>query len=396
MRQLPNDSDRLGIRSDTTLFLHRLLAIGVAGCSLWLAGCQTTPRSQPIGRVEHTGLLAGFPEGKVSNSGETLYFEPSALLRNGDDVLIANDKPLPGLSTVLSVPLKEFSRDFIKSDAVTHVKAAAFENSSKLESLAAAPEWGFAASDFDRITMDSPENDTYNNLLAWPAGRPEQARVVCASERGGVVSSRGLRTAFVEALKSAKYPDGPPYFKIEGLASPDPKTLIFGVREIGATYEDQEYCFKLVRATIQNDANSGVTLSRPLEKILDFRPVIPERPGIKLGLSSLEFDPELQVFVAVTSYEQGENIGAFFWVFSAADLAKGVPPRLVRDAAGKPLALAHKGEGLVSLGGGRFLVICDDDQVIKPIKSPGGIRMRRPNEAVYFVIRLDLAAGARL
>lgn len=371
--------------------VHQLFAVALTVCCLFLfPGCQTSKHAGPVASVEHVGVLAGFPEGKEASPGRKLFFEPSALIQSGDAVLIANDKLLADLSPVLSVPLKEFSKDYIGSADVTHLHADVFQHSSKLESLAASARWGFAATDFDRMLADSPEEDTYNNLIAWPTGQPEAARIVCPSERGGVVSSRELRASFIRALKSPRYPNGPPYFKIEALASPNARSLIFGVREIGTNYEHQEYCFILVEATVNEAATNGVTIGRSFRKLLDFHPVMPGKPKMKLGLSSLEFDPELQVFVAVTSYEENDKIGACLWVFTATDLVEHKPPRLVRNAAGEPLFLPHKAEGLVALGDRRFLAICDDDQILKPVGVGPDARIRKPNEAVFYIIRLGL------
>jgi hypothetical protein len=387
-------SERLVPRKDGppegARLIKPLLTVCLAGFSLLLlAGCQANKQSRPVGRIEHVGILAGFPRGKEAGPGRRLFFEPSALIRSDNQILIANDKPIPGFSPVLSVPINEFRKDYIDSSAVTFVMADAFKNSSKLESFAASARWCFAATDFDRIADGSPQDDTYNNLIAWPTGQPELARIVCPSERAGVVSSRELRVALANALRSARYPDGPPYFKIEGLTSPNPQSLIFGVREIGTNYEHQDYCFILLETTINGGTTNGVTVDSNFRRLLDFQPVIPEMPGIKLGLSALEYDPDLQVFVAMTSREQGESLGACLWVFTALDLANCKSPRLVRDTSGKPLFLTHKGEGLVSLGEHKFLIICDEDQFLKPVQTNQGVRTREPQEAPFYTIRID-------
>lgn len=364
--------------------LVQALAIG---CLAWSAGCHTGAGSGPAGRIEHAGILAGFPGGTEAGPGRKLFFEPSAVIRNGEAALIANDKPIPGESPVLSVPIREFDKSYVDSSAVTYLRIAAFQNASKIESFAASTSWSFAATDFEGITAD-PQEDTFNNLLAWPNGKPELARILSPSERAGVASSKELRPSLAAALKSATYPEGPPYYKIEGLASPDSKSLLFGVREIGTNYEHPEYCFIILQTALVADSATGIGVSRNFTKLLEFRPVIPERPNIRLGLSSLEYDPELGAFCALTSYEDGGNLGAYLWVFTLKDLARHSPPRLVRTSSGRPLAFSHKAEGLMPLGKRRYLIVCDDDRELKPIETSGGIHVRQPHEAAFFIVSL--------
>src|SRR5699024_1463245 len=68
-----------------------------------------------------------------------------------------------------------------------------------------------ATTGFDRYSDGETASHQYNQLLVWPSGRPERARVVADTEDDGVDSSVGLRRQLSDLLDA-------PYFKIEGLA----------------------------------------------------------------------------------------------------------------------------------------------------------------------------------
>ena len=85
-------------------------------------------------------------------------------------------------------------------------------------------------------------------LLYGPAEAPDSQKIAYPTYKSEVVSSIRLRPIFKHALRSLKYKDGPPYFKIEGIAALPGKILLIGIREIGNSYKDFEYTVTVIGA----------------------------------------------------------------------------------------------------------------------------------------------------
>ena len=100
---------------------------------------------------------------------------------------------------------------------------------------------------------DSKEWDAYNTLYYWQVGNENSLKVL--RENTADSSSVFLREKFSRALTSPEFPQGMPYFKIEGLAATTNR-LYFGVREEGKKFDDFKYRVKII--TVGYHFNNGL------------------------------------------------------------------------------------------------------------------------------------------
>jgi hypothetical protein len=174
----------------------------------------------------------------------------------------------------------------------------------------------FLSTGFDRVKDNSPEWDGFNTILYWEKGQDESPKVL--SEDGKATSSVALRKQISKVLANEKFPEGVPYFKIEGFAATNTH-LYLGVREIGESFQNPIYVVKVIE--VPYTFKSGVvSLSGAMKVIADFQPDKQVVGDVKLGLSSIEYDRFNKRFVILTSYETPENVGAYLWTASLNDL----------------------------------------------------------------------------
>jgi hypothetical protein len=309
-------------------------------------------------------------------------------VKMGQTYVVATDKPIASHSPLIAIQTKAFSNETSDASLASPKDAAAFAKSEKIESLALGRDFSFGATDFEWITANPAEADTYNNLLRWPGTDVSKADLLHASERDGVRSSRVLRDSFSAVLSSPQYPSGPPYYKVEGLEQVDGVSLIFGIREIGTDYEHPEPCFVLLEAAIEKDKGGKPTISTKFTKSLEFTPKVPGFENLQFGLTSLESDKNNKIFIAAAASEKDGVFTSTFWLFSRAD-GRFSQPALLHDLKGKPLVILHKVEGVAFESNDTILAICDDDRELTSITTPAGTLTRKPHEAAYFRIRIN-------
>ena len=349
----------------------------------------TTSGAEAVGTVVESGLMTCFPSGllrpakKKGGKRKPAYCETSAAVVDGDQLLLASDKPIPGHSPLLLLPLQSP----LTSAPIRFLHQGPLPSARKIEDMTRTPkrDWFFATTAFDRVRPPPDASwDAYNMLIAWPAGHPERAQVVAADASTPPTSVK-LRRRFQALL-------GAPFWKIEGLAALPGQRLLFGVREVGLTYKKPAYVVTLIEVTyrIQDDV---VTLNDDMRLIYNLRDDQHLVQGHRVAVSSLAYLPARDRLLLLTSYEHGytdEGLGAYLWTLSLGALHAGRPPHLVLDARGQPLHFAHKAEGLALLGDDLIAVIHDDDRVIgrRKITKPGVQFSRQPNQAAYDIVRL--------
>ena len=359
-----------------------------------LLSCRGTP-SQFVGRIAHIGLIECFDASTVDSTGRPLSCEPSAAEVVNGRVLVASDKETPDdlPSPILWLPLEQPWPDVVSGTKVQHESNAILRAARKIEGLTKSAEGDlvFATSDFDwPPDGKSAEADPYNTLLYWPIEDLGRAAVAHATSNQGVVSSVSLRAHFIEALKSDRYPAGPPYFKIEGLAAMPNRELWFGVREIGQDFEHPEYTVTILKASYSKADDGTVQLNLPLSVEARVDPSVGVPATDRLGLSSLTRHGE--ALLMLTSREAPEEqVGheSYLWVARLSERA-GLDFRVVAGSDGKPLKLPCKGEGLDALSASRLLVVCDEDRSPTSFsKRGGGSVTRRPDQGVLMIIDVN-------
>ncbi|MCI0510918.1 hypothetical protein C8E00_10747 [Chromohalobacter marismortui] len=339
--------------------------------------------------VLQEGTLHCFPTGLRDENGEVVNVEVSAVVYDGQRLILASDKSIPGetRSAVFSVPMTDAGPDDSELDYLT---ADAIKRAVKYEDFALTADGGYvlATTGFDRIDMESHALNAYNHLLIWPLGEPERVQVVDPDPRDGVEGSLELRNKLDGAI-------GEPYYKIEGLAAVPGERgdglLLFGVREQGRSHEDFEYVCRVVGAHYTVNEHGNLVLIDELREFYRFSPRQHPEVRFDCGLSSLEYDPHHGRLFLMTSFEVEEagesRIGGYLWVVSLAGFSEGQAPELVRTVKDDVLEFEHKAEGLAVLDSERLFVAYDNDRDM----SLGSIDERDERhacEAPYTILRL--------
>lgn len=374
--------------------LRLALALGVGlGCPIDGRGPErgtpTVLTAGPVARVLHEGRVACLPEPARDDMGHPVTCEPSGAARLGEAIWVANDKPLPNTPTnpptnplVGRSPMMQLSEAELQTPA-RYATDAAWLAVRKLEGLTARPDGQglLAITAFDRVDPSSAALDPYDMLLSWVPG---QAPVIVeASTRDGVTSSVRLRDQIRRALADTSFPLGPPHVKIEGLALLPDGRLLLGVREVGEHWHAPRYVVRILET--RWSADRPERLAAPITLRWTWTPAEPDVPRW-LGLSGLEWDPEHERLLMLTSIELGErpeDLGGTLWILPLAAYEAGEPPTPVRAPNGTRLWFDHKAEAVVPLGDGRVLVVHDDDRVLT------GTPRRSPHEAAFTVLGLD-------
>ncbi len=376
----------------TATVLSRLsiaLSLIVAG---WIIDSSAIAETRKYSaQIVQTGLIDCFPEGLRTSNGKLVYAEASAVVHTGKWLIIANDKPILGRqrSPVFTIDY----RQWLSKSGVTYRVTPILVNAMKYEGLTVTPEGNFiiATTAFDRVKPDSDAWNGYNTLVAWPNGSPDASAIVTIPPQKDAISSVSLREHFSRALKTGSFPDGVPYFKIEGLAAIPGNKLQFGGRANVRRNREVEDSGKIVSVdyTIRN---GQVILAENFKVIYDYDFTANADIVKPVGLSGLEYDSHGDRLYLLTSYELNENdegLGGYVWVLPIQDLFANKAPILVRDRSARPLMFAHKPEGVAVLGANHILVVHDDDKVLgrEKVEDPKRQFSKRPNQAAYAIVR---------
>ena len=342
-----------------------------------------------------TGIFSCFDAGATDN-GKPCYCETSAVVftgtaQNGGTIYFASDKNTPNGSPLFHTQITGTPNWQLDTMGVQYVQESPLRDAKKYEdfALSADGQWVFAITGFDRVDAHSHQMDAYNTLLVWKKDTEDtQAQVISDSEADGVVSSVGLRQAIAGALAKHHKMDSVPYFKIEGLSATPNGKLLFGIREMGNSYSDFQYCIELVQVSytiknqiiqLKNDWRVVYSLPNTLDAQKFPSLVTP------LGLSSIEYDPYAKRYYLLTSHELEEGkSGAYLWVLSEKAFKKRQSPVLVCVGDdGAPLHFRHKAEDITPLARNTVFVIHDDDRTLL---FDG--EQRLPHQAAYSILSL--------
>ncbi|MCW4149311.1 hypothetical protein OM427_07170 [Halomonas sp. 18H] len=340
-------------------------------------------------RIQQQGVIHCFPAGLRDEKGELVNAEVSAALYDGERIVLASDKPVPGegRSAVFAMPLNADGPD---DSALEYLTSDMLQQAVKYEDMALTTDFRhvLATTGFDRIDEITHDLNDYNHLLIWPLGRPEEVQVVDPDPRDGVEGSLELRRKLTGAI-------GHPYYKIEGLAAVPGERgdglLLFGVREQGNSFDDFEYVSRLVGAHYQINDHGNIEFIDAVREHYAFDPDQHEGVRFECGLSSLEYDPYHARLYLLTSFETEvdgeEHIGGYLWVVSLDDFREGQAPEMVTHPDGSPLEFEHKAEGLAVLDRERLFVAYDNDRNME-LGSVDERDERHACEAPYTILQL--------
>lgn len=363
---------------------------------LFLVGCKTSQlanldkATSVEAKVVQMGLLDCYPSGLKADSVNFVYAEASAAMKMGENIVIAIDKLTPkGTSPVFTVPITEVMNGAAVKK-VNYVNITPFQQVIKLEAFAKSPNDSvfFATTAFDRMRGSVADWDGYNALLAWRKSDFSDVQYVNSSERNGVTSSRDLRSSIQKALVTNQFPNGAPYFKIEALIVLPGNRLIFGVREIGESFQKFDYSFILLQTTYTTNINS-IQINANFTKVYEYQPVV---NGRKLGIADLAYHAASNSLIALTSYEEittNEKVKELFsslWILPISKMDKGAAPiPVMRD--GKQLDIPHKGEGITLLNDRTLFIIFDEDRKDSQVNMNGKMVTKQPHQAIYSIVK---------
>jgi len=339
------------------------------------------------------GRIACFDAGTMNNEAEPLTCEPSAVLFENGQLIVASDKKTvgEGLSPVFIVGHEED----VPKKREKYVMSSALINARKIEDFSSSSDkkWSFATSAFDRFREDKAKWDAFNSFVYWRHGHPEEATLANVSTREGVPSSLELRDSLRNSMKTAEGNDVP-YFKVEGLAALPGNRLIFGIRERGQSFRNFTYTVTLIEA-VYRVIDGQIKINPLMRELYRFQPSEIQDVPPETGLSSLYYDLKKERLYLLTSYEKDESpsgLGAYLWTLSLQALYDGSEPYLVTALeTNEPLLFPHKGEALTLIGENLLLVFHDDDRVIRTAEQSRereGAHARLINEGVWSLIEL--------
>ncbi|MFD1143998.1 hypothetical protein ACFQ4C_22930 [Larkinella insperata] len=359
--------------------------------ALFLVECKTsrptTGNATPALRasIETENLLSCCDFGTKMPDGNPVWCEASAVLYDNGTVFIANDKDMPaGFSSVFTKPWKSLADSTVRP---TPLLAEAFRTARKYEDFASNKDYVFLTTAFDRVKPGSTDWDGYNTVLYWKKGQEANPQVLAPERdaKNSVAFRQQLSTLL--AQNRPAFPNGMPYFKIEGLAATD-TLLLFGIREEGEKFDTFDYRVRVVAVSFfveKTGTSERILLKNNWRIVTDFDPsTVAELPK-PLALSSLEYDRTRNLFWLLTSIESNGQLDAYVWTVKPEDLLNNRPPTLLRDPEGRPVHFNHKAEDLTFPDAQRVLVIHDDDRA----KTKVGTQIRQPNQAAYTVLKVN-------
>ena len=360
---------------------------------LFLHGCSQENGNVPYGEIVHQGLIEAFPH-TLKADGEPKTFEPSSVFEYSGDIYLINDKKPPKgkPSPMVKFSSELLDHDKIKTSSIDWIVSDAIKESRKIEAVTKTLDGKYTLA----TTAFNKTKKRFQRVLIWPSDSPEEARVLNPTDKGDVVYTKGLTSKFKSALASKDFPEGPDYFKIEGLAALPNDRIIFGFRQIG---KDKEHkLFKFILVEVQLKFLSGeLKISETIRVIYEFDLNAKGPKGLKspLGISSIEYSPSRKGIFALTTYElddegkedEKRDLAGYLWFLSLSDLELGKEPTLITKKNGEPLEFDHKSEGLWILDDHRLLIVHDDDRETPAVSSQNPEK-RAANQAVFSVVKI--------
>jgi hypothetical protein len=333
---------------------------------------------QSTASITKEGFIDCFEKG-LSANGQPIWCEASAILYDGRNMFFANDKDMPDSRS--SVFFWAYKNGFADTTTpVQYLKNPVLKYGKKFEDFSLTPDGKtvFLTTGFDRVKPGTKEWDGYNTIYYWQVGNENNPQVL--RENTTDSSSVFLRKKISKALVSTEFPEGMPYFKIEGLAATD-NQLFFGIREEGKKFDDFKYRVKIITVTYHLK-NGMVTLDDNYKVLSDINiSNVPPFFRQPMGISSLEYDRFNNRFLILTSYEGGNKNGGYLWTASFSDLENN-KMTLVRTSSGNPIAFFNKSEDIAVINKRKIIIIHDDDR----LQSTIGNQVRQPNQAGYSVV----------
>lgn len=303
-------------------------------------------------------------------------------------LVVGNDKtPKSGEESAI------FTVDIFNNSNILQVEhyytSPTIRKAQKFEGMTSTPDGRFiiATTAFDRFDVNNTKYDGYNTLIAWQANMPEKVSHTTSNPLK-------IRELLLGALQ-AQYGSGIQYFKVEGLTVAPNNKLIFGVRELGESYQTFKYGAILVEAQYVIYRNEFlVDDTVPFRVISGFDDMLKKQPLEQVGLSSMEYDfknKKMYMLTSVESFSKDTNktsLGGYLW---SAELTDGKLQKITpaKGKNGQIFKFMHKSEGLAILSADELVIIHDDDREKTSVRLPDGTMLQRlPNQAAFEILKI--------
>ncbi|MFK7950719.1 MAG: hypothetical protein AB8G11_24245 [Saprospiraceae bacterium] len=377
--------------------IYTLLMSALSSCAIF----RSADLKNRQGKIVEEGTIDCFPIETLNEDKEILNCELSAAVYYNEKMITATDKVTP-VSPVFTLPYTE--ENGFEPEKVNYMERTEFNNVRKIEDFSISPDQKFVigVTGFNRLRSTKPEWNAYNSIVYWSTKKEAKIKIAHPSitkvEKDGrsrnLISSVELRDKFAAAFKADNLAV-PSYYKIEGAAIVSGNKILFGIREMGKTYQDFDYKILIISAdyiyvkSILELSNFRIAYEFDASNV----------EGIKqpIGLSSIEYDRFNNRIYLLTSYEtnkEGENIaeklGAYLWVLPMEDFKTKKAPQLVMRKKNKPLHLAHKSEAVTVINKNIVFIANDDDRVtgIEKITDKENQFYRKTNQGSYYIIKI--------
>ncbi|WP_353779987.1 hypothetical protein [Winogradskyella sp. 3972H.M.0a.05] len=367
---------------------------------LLVSSCKTSNnnnnrQSKTIGKVVKKGIIECFENGLLDKDGKPVFCEASGVIYHNGMLIIASDKDIPGKnrSSVFEFKKPKQFPSVIDTKSISYIDKAPFRNVEKIEAFTKSLDSDLilVSTAFDRIKSGSNDFDGFNSLLYWNRNK-DWVKYVLKSDNKGIKSSKGLRPYFKKTLKSTSYPNGPSYYKIEGMTTAPNNTIIFGAREIGNSYKTPEFKLLLI-STNYAYMEKKFLLDENFSHAYEYNIDDAKLPKKNIGISSIEYNHTNEAFYIITSFEYENNsnieLGAYIWKLPYKSFLSNKPPSLVTGKDGTPLLLDNKAEGFTFIDDNTIFIICDDDRESKTISTGNTNIKRLPHQAPFYIVEIN-------
>jgi len=330
------------------------------------------------GHIVDSGFITCFPKNLTTAENLSVYCKTSAVAYYNNTLIFASEEPIIGeqRSAVFTM---QYTNHQLQS--LTYLTHPSFVNTMGYSDFALTPDGQYliATTSFDRIQTNSTERNNYNTVLIWRAADPSTVKEISP-----------IRDKLAYSLNNNEYPNGIPYFKIEGLAAIPGNKLLFGVGEVGSSYEDFEPVIKIIAVsyTIENDS---LLLADDFQVVYNHNPGAVAALKYPIALSGLEYDKyhdQLLILTRSVKTIPSDSLETFLWALPIRDLDVVKPARLLMNGDDKPLIFGHKAEDITLLDSSTAFVIHDDEFVLNIPTIDKGNLERFPNQTAYSVINL--------
>lgn len=344
-----------------------------------------TPAKEIVGEVVKNSYFNCF-----NSDLKTYWCNPSAIAYNRDFLIIGNDKNYNNndISSLIKFDLNE---DYsIDDESREYFNTPILSKMEKIEAM--------ATDQYRRLMLISTafdrEDPAFNVLALVVDNKFDNALIVESKSGSKEESSLLLKEKLQSALRSKEYPQGLPYFKVEGVTFIPGNKLLFGLRETGYDYKIKNYTHLIVEADylIINGLMNITNLNLIYDMSLRAKGMVKQ----DIGLSSLEYDFNNDRLYILSSYEdeakQDEGLGGYIWYISLSELYQNKMANLLKDEYEAPIMFAHKSEGVAIIDQETILIVHDDDKILgrdpSKITDVNSQFSKTNNNAAYTILKI--------